>query len=131
MAGKKKPRPANTLAGKVYKAENRWLKNKLRKMKIRLKEEPNNLALEKRIQEIEKVGATYSRNRVPKHHTWKPEDIRFAEWEAKAKRQAKHYIKYGEEGKPTPLPKWKEELATLRSKPKIHVKRRGHRRVRT
>ena len=129
----KKPRPANTRAHTVYKIENRWEKNKIRKMKKRLKEQPNNDALRNRLTDIEKNGATYNRNKVPKNHTWSPKDKWFAECKAKVTRLADHYFNFDRKGvdKTPTLPDWKKVLQKLQVKPKVHVKRRGHRRVRT
>ena len=128
---KQKRRPANDRAGKKYQTENMWIKNKARKIEKHLAKHPNDLQSLAVMKSIDAgKGPTYNRNNVPKKHTIRPEDKWFAEQKAKVDKAFRHYAEFGGNIDKTPSkPDWVKILEPLIRKPKIKVKRRGHRRV--
>ncbi len=131
MAAKKKRRPANDRSLKLYKGENRWLKNKARKIEKHLEKYPNDLQSLKVMKAIDEgKGPVYSRNKGPKGHTWSPGEMWFAQVKGSIKGKVQHHLDFGANIDKTPSrPDWVKLLESLRSTPKIRVKRRGYRRV--
>jgi len=126
----KKPRPANTKAHQRYLNDNRWLKNKLRKLEKYISENPNDTQAANRLTEIQKSGGNYNRNKVSSRHTWSPGDMFYAAQCASVNGSVQHYLRFGGNIEKTPRkPDWVETLSVLRRKPVIKTKRRGHRRV--
>lgn len=77
----------------AYKSENRAQKNAIRRLERHLKSYPNDEQGVKRLEEIKKERP-YTRNRVKTSHSWKPEDIKYAELNASIGRKATHTMRF-------------------------------------
>jgi len=128
--GKKTRRPANDRSLKKYKSENTWIKNKIYKLEKYVKANPNDKQAEAKLGQLERGEGKYNRNNVPKGHSWKPQDILYAEMCASIKGKVQHHLEFGANIDKTPSrPDWVKVLEPLLNKPTVRVKRRGYRRV--